>query len=162
MNLAISLALYQDQYKEALFRFYLPEEQEQFTGMPADTLEEAIVDENRTAVVILEGERPVGFFILHVGKGISNFYPNHSGVMLLRAFLVDYAHQGKGYAKSALLLLPNFIRLHFPSIRAIVLAVNERNLPADRLYTQAGFVDHGMRRTGEKGLQRILQYVISD
>ncbi|MFE4710781.1 nucleotidyltransferase family protein [Paenibacillus sp. NPDC056722] len=158
MNLAISLALYQDQYKEALFRFYLPEEQEQFTGMPADTLEEALADENRMAVVILEGERPVGFFILHGGDGISDFYPNPFGALLLRAFLIDYAHQGKGYAKTALLLLPQFVRMHFPTVREVVLAVNERNLPAERLYSQAGFVDHGMRRTGERGLQKILQY----
>lgn len=138
--------------------FDLPDEQLKFTGLPVDTLQSAMQDDNKYPIVIIDVDTAVGFFILHTGSGISDFYLDYSGVMLLRAFLIDYAWQGKGIAKIAMSLLPQFIRSNFPLIREIVLAVNAKNIPAGRLYTGSGFVDHGLRRAGLKGEQKILQY----
>lgn len=156
----ISLFLYEEKYKESLLAFQLPAEQEAFTGLPLDTLEPALNDTDKFAVVIVDREEAVGFFILHTGEAIADFYSEYSGAMLLRAFLINYSSQGKGYAKAALSLLPEFMRSYFPAIDEVVLAVNEKNIAADRLYSQAGFEDHGLRRMGKKGMQKILQYSV--
>lgn len=154
----ISLSLYEEKFRDKLMNFDLSDDQARFTGLPVETLETALQDDNKYPVVIAEGETAVGFFILHTGNGISDFYANYYEAMLLRAFLIDYAWQGKGIAKEAMSLLPQFIRSNFSFIREIVLAVNEQNISADRLYTRSGFVDHGLRRVGPKGEQKILQY----
>ncbi|KWX84897.1 hypothetical protein AMQ83_27880 [Paenibacillus riograndensis] len=154
----ISLRLYEEKYKEDLLAFELPPEQAEFTGLPEETLSEAVANPGKTAVVIVQEEQAVGFFVLHRGEGIADFYPNTTGAILLRAFLINYASQGQGIAKAALLLLPDFIRTHFPWVREIVLAVNERNIAAASLYSRAGFLDKGLRRSGGKGPQKVLQY----
>ncbi|WP_052410108.1 GNAT family N-acetyltransferase [Paenibacillus durus] len=107
MGGTVRLAEYEDKFKESLLTFFLPKEQEEFTGMPADTLEPALRDVNRHPVVVLDGEKAVGFFVLHGWEGINDVYSDGSRAMLFRAFLIDYASQGKGYAKAALRLLPS-------------------------------------------------------
>ncbi|WP_405108347.1 GNAT family protein [Paenibacillus sp. FSL K6-1217] len=151
----------EEHYRSQLLSFRLPAEQEQFTGLPEETLQDLREDSGKAGVIIAHEERAVGFFILHTGEGISNFYPDHTGAVLLRAFLMDYASQGRGFAKAAMLLLPDFVRRHYPEARQIVLAVNERNTAASQLYLRAGFQDHGLRRSGTKGTQLILQYGLS-
>jgi RimJ/RimL family protein N-acetyltransferase len=157
MNSGVSLALYEEKYREELLAFELPSEQAEFTGLPSETLEDALNDDSKFAVVIADGELPVGFFILHTGEGIAIFYSNFSRAMLLRAFLINQSSQGQGYAKQAMSLLPDFIRTHWPSVQEIVLAVNGRNVAAERLYSSARFRDKGLRRMGKKGEQKILQ-----
>lgn len=161
----ISLFSYGDehgeQFKNQLLGFQLPAEQAQFTGLPGETLQDIKNDTNKAGVVIAHGEQAVGFFILHTGEGISDFFPDYAGAVLLRAFLMDYACQGRGFAKAAMALLPEFVRCHYPEARQIVLAVNERNTAASQLYLRAGFQDHGLRRSGSKGTQLILQYALS-
>lgn len=165
LNQCISLLMYSDQHEEQfrdqLLSFRLPAEQEQFTGLPEETLQDLREDTGKAGVVIAHGERAVGFFVLHTGEGISNFYHDYEGAVLLRAFLMDYACQGRGFAKAAMALLPGFVRCHFPEARQIVLAVNERNTAACQLYIRAGFQDHDLRRSGSKGTQLILQYGLS-
>lgn len=161
----ISLFRYGDehgeQFKDQLLGFKLPAEQEQFTGLPEETLQDLKEDAGKAGVVIAHDEHAVGFFILHTGEGISNFYQDYEGAVLLRAFLMDCASQGRGFAKAAMALLPDFVRRHYPEARQIVLAVNERNTAASQLYLRAGFQDHGLRRSGSKGTQLILQYGLS-
>lgn len=155
---AVSLTMYQADYREALMKFHLPWEQAEFTGLPAETLDDALREEGKYPVVIIVEDEAAGFFILHSGPAIASFYTPWRDAVLLRAFLVNYSFQGQGIAKAALALLPGFVCMHIPAAREIVLAVNERNIPAARLYTKAGFKDNGLRRTGGKGLQQILQY----
>ncbi|WP_235949794.1 GNAT family N-acetyltransferase [Paenibacillus apii] len=158
MSGSIRLVHYEDKYKENLLAFFLPKEQEEFTGMPADTLEPALQDVNRHPTVILDGDTAVGFFVLHGWEGIADVYSGGSRAMLFRAFLIDYASQGKGYAKAAMELLPSYIGTRYPGTNEVVLSVNEENSFALRLYLAAGFQDNGLRRMGPKGPQKILQY----
>ncbi|MNH93854.1 hypothetical protein D3C73_464640 [compost metagenome] len=162
MNTAVSLCLYEEKYKEDLLAFELPPEQAEFTGLPEETLSEALANPDKSAVVIARKEQAVGFFILHRGEGIADFYPNTAGAILLRAFLINYASQGQGLARAAMEQLPGFIRTHFPLIREIVLAVNARNIAAASLYSRAGFLDKGLRRSGHKGPQKVLQYGLGE
>ncbi|MFD1775670.1 GNAT family N-acetyltransferase [Paenibacillus rhizophilus] len=158
MSGTVRLVEYEDKYKESLLAFFLPKEQEEFTGMPADTLEPALQDVNRHPTVVVEGDKAVGFFVLHGWEGIDNVYSGGSRAMLFRAFLIDYSSQGKGYAKAALRMLPSFVSACYPGTDEIVLSVNEENISALRLYLDAGFQDNGLRRMGPKGPQKILQY----
>lgn len=66
----------------------------------------------------------------------------------------------RGHAKEALSLLSDFVRVNYPEIRKIVLAVNINNESAQFLYKQAGFVDKGVRKKGVKGELIILNYDI--
>lgn len=81
--------------------------------------------------------------------------------MLLTAFSIDHRHQGQGFAKQGLLLLPDFVSRHFAEIREVVLAVNHKNTAAFHLYTKVGFQDQGKRRIGPLGEQIILHLPIT-
>ena len=80
--------------------------------------------------------------------------------MLLTALSVNYAKQGKGYAKQAMLLLSDFVKSEFPDCDEIVLAVNHKNIPAQRLYSRVGFTDTGRRKNGPIGEQFILNLLL--
>ncbi|WP_409294146.1 GNAT family N-acetyltransferase [Peribacillus sp. SCS-26] len=153
---SIKLKLYEEKYKEALGEFVLPAEQGQFTGMPAD-YEEAAEGQNR--IVIVNGEEPVGFFLLHSTGRVLEYSSNESA-MLLTAFSINHVHQGKGYAKRSLLQLPGFVKEHFPSCKEITLGVNHRNAAAQNLYSKTGFEDTGRRKIGKKGEQWIMRLTV--
>jgi RimJ/RimL family protein N-acetyltransferase len=156
----VQLCFYGPEHDAALQTFYLPAEQKKFTALPTEVIDLSIQDENRYPVVILNRDTPVGFFVLHDGKDIQTF-TNNPNAMLLQAFSINYIHQGKGYAKKALQLLPEFVMKHFPYINEIVLAVNEKNIAARQLYEKSGFEDRGLRRLGKIGRQLILHYPLS-
>ncbi|MBM7361851.1 HAD superfamily hydrolase (TIGR01549 family) [Priestia taiwanensis] len=152
----VRLAFFEEKYREELCRFELPEEQAQFTGLPSDVLDEAITSGQHPIVMVHE-DTPVGFFVLKMGDNLQQLV-NNERAMLIRALSVNTAHQGKGYAKVGMLALPAFVREHFPEVDELVLAVNMRNIAAQKLYEHVNFVDKGIRREGPVGMQKILQY----
>ncbi|MFD0697012.1 GNAT family N-acetyltransferase [Paenibacillus sp. GCM10027628] len=156
----IELAFYQEKYRETLENFYLTDEQLKFTATPALALHMCESDKDRHPIVILTGNVASGFFVLHVGENISPFTSNPRAI-LLRAFSVNHEHQGKGYAKQTLRILPDFVKTHFREVDEIVLAVNENNPYARTLYEKSGFIDKGLRRKVEKGEQIIMHYPFS-
>ena len=156
----VALCFYRPEHADGLTAFHLPAEQKQFTALPDEVLSESLRDPNRHPIVITAGEKPVGFFILHHGKEI-DAYTSNEKALLLRAFSIDHAHQGMGYAKAAMLLLPAFTAKHFPDFKEIVLVVNARNLTAKRLYEKTGFQDRGITRMGRNGLQHVLHYELA-
>ncbi|MFC7392938.1 GNAT family N-acetyltransferase [Scopulibacillus cellulosilyticus] len=151
------LCFYQPEHGKELRGFSLPDEQMQFTRLPNKAIDQAIQDEKMHPVVVLSGNTAVGFFILHYGEGIRSFTDNPNAI-LLRSFSINHIHQGKGYGKKAMHLVPEFVIEHFPDIDEIVLAVNEKNLAAKQLYEKSGFQDKGNKRMGPKGMQYILHY----
>jgi GNAT superfamily N-acetyltransferase len=153
--LAVELHLYKPEHREALAAFYLPDEQAQFTGMPEDMIRKSQEDPHRHPIVILQDSRPVGFFILYDGEEIQEYTPNPKA-LLLRAFSINHADQGKGYAKKGLLHLREFANENFPAAEEITLAVNYKNIPAKNLYLACGFQDKGQTRIGPKGPQHVL------
>jgi RimJ/RimL family protein N-acetyltransferase len=132
-------------------------EQEGFAGRLADMLPAAEADPDRAPVAILEGDEPVGFFVLHRGPGAGVLAPEPRDV-LLRAFLVDAAAQGRGIATAALAALPDFVAERLPGVRRIVLSVNVRNPVAIRTYLRAGFADSGaLYHGGAAGPQHVFE-----
>lgn len=78
-------------------------------------------------------------------------YTNNSKALLLTSLSIDHAQQGKGFAKQGMSLLSELVKLEFPEYNEIVLAVNHKNIPAQKLYEKVGFSDTGKRTTGRLG-----------
>ncbi|MGM7700713.1 GNAT family N-acetyltransferase [Pseudalkalibacillus sp. Hm43] len=151
----VQLISYSPIYDKALFSFYLPDEQLRFTAYPEEMIRLAKEDATRHPVIILSEDYPVGFFVLQAGERVEQYTDEKNGLLLI-AFSIDTNHQGKGYAKRGLKLLPDYVRTNFPEVREVVLAVNEKNIAAQKLYQSCGFVDHGKRKMGKIGPQQLL------
>jgi RimJ/RimL family protein N-acetyltransferase len=112
--------------------------------VPVDTLAPAERDPGQWPVAILADGDPAGFFVLHGGVSAGRFVRPRDE-LLLRAFFVDAAWQGRGVGTRALARLRAFVRALDPAISRIVLTVNVENEPALHVYRRAGFVDTGER-----------------
>lgn len=156
----VTLSFYKPEHLDALNGFDLHEEDKKFSALPQDILTQAIIIRDRYPTVILNGGRPVGFFILHTSKETISPYSNNAFAILLSALSLHAPHQGKGYAKQAMLQLPDFVKSYFPWCDEIVLAVNHLNLRAKHLYRTTGFIDKGRRKIGPVGEQYILHHFL--
>lgn len=155
----MELCFYNEQFKEAVEQYQITEKQLQFTGSPIESINLVNVDSDRYAILAMEGGNLVTFFNLHKRDGVKP-YSNNPNAILLRTFSTDTRYLGKGYAKEALKLLPDFIKQHFANITEIVLAVNHQNEVAQILYKKCGYVDEGERRIGSKGELIIMSYYL--
>ncbi|MBK3495097.1 GNAT family N-acetyltransferase [Viridibacillus sp. YIM B01967] len=144
------LERYSDLYESQIKHYQLTKEQLQFTGTPVESVLVSKDDEDYYPILVLDDEELVGYFVLHKREGVAP-YSNNQKALLLRTFSTDYRHQGKGYAKQSLLVLPTFVKIHFPEINEIVLAVNVKNGAAQNLYLKCGFNDEGVRKMGSHG-----------
>lgn len=157
MGQGIRLVHYEERYHRDLTRFTLKNEQIHFTALPAEVIEEATMNPDKDPVVILHQAVPVGFFVLH--KGSEYVEPAESDrKILIRALSISEQYQGKGYALNAMKQLPDWVREFHPEIDEIILAVNEANKAAYQLYVKSGFLDLGLTRMGNHGIQHILHY----
>ena len=95
MDKKVRLAHVSDEHLDCLNTFELPEEQVQYTRLPRDVSD---LQEWQYPIVILAGEEPVGFFLLHRTERVKEFTGNPDAI-LLTAFSIDYRQQGKGYTK---------------------------------------------------------------
>lgn len=153
----VRLAPVVPELRERLLELAPRPEQERFAGPLAETLPAAEADPEREPVAILEGTEPVGFFVLHRGPAAGELAPEPRDV-LLRAFLVDGAAQGRGIATRALAALPAFVAERLPGVRRIVLSVNVANPIAIRTYARAGFADSGrLYHGGMAGPQHVFE-----
>ncbi|MEG0256589.1 N-acetyltransferase, partial [Vagococcus sp.] len=123
----MKLIEYSDSYKTNINNYFLTEEMTYYTGIPKDCI--AISEEMPSFHSILafsDNNELVTFFVLDEGED-KTLYTDNLNSMLLRSFSTDSHHIKKGYAKEALGLLADFVRVNFPHINEIVLAVNEKN-----------------------------------
>ncbi|WP_404407907.1 GNAT family N-acetyltransferase [Jeotgalibacillus malaysiensis] len=150
----IQLAILEEKHKEVLAAFQLPKEQLQFTSLPLEKLNNPQVEKTACHVVILLDHEPIGYFVLEEGEKLQR-YSSNPHAKLLTSFSLDSKHQGKGYAKHALQLLPQFVKMNFSNIDEVVLGVNKRNQGAIGLYRRMGFQDNGEEYLGTKGPQHI-------
>ncbi|MFE4813228.1 GNAT family N-acetyltransferase [Peribacillus simplex] len=153
----ITLTPYLPEYLHQLSQFYLPDAQTPFSALPEESLKYCREDCDRHPIAIMDEGIPVGFFVLHIGENITPF-TNDKKAILLRGFLVDQKHQGKGVAKKALQILPEFAKEIFPNKDSIILAVNVMNVIAKSLYAKSGYQDTGIQRVGRSGLMGIMEY----
>ena len=155
----LNLILYTEQYKQLIENYKLTEEQLRFTCTPKESIERSMKEEDRYNILVIEDKQLVTFFVLHRNEGVVP-YSDNSYAILLRGFSTDDRHQGKGYAKKTLQLLPQLVKSEFPEINEIVLSVNVENIVAQSLYKKCGFVDEGVRVMGEKGELIVLSFYL--
>ena len=155
----MNLLLYNESFRASIDQYQLSENQLEFTGTPSECIELATKDRNRHCILAMKEETLVTFFVLHEKDGPKSYSDNPAAI-LLRAFSTDFNHLGKVCAKRALVLLPDFVRGHFPHTKEIVLGVNLRNTAAQALYKKCGFVDEGRRMMGKRGEQIVMSYYL--
>ena len=143
-----------------LERYTLTKEQLRYTKSPMDCIELVKQDKNRHAILALDGDKLVTFFVLHEKEGVKPYSSNKQAI-LIRAFSTDFFEQGKGYAKATLQLLPDFVTKHFPHVNELVLGVNLPNTAAQALYKKCGFVDEGKMAVGFTDI-KVMSYYISE
>lgn len=100
----VELVHFSKEYETQLHSFELPEEQERFTALPKKITE---IADGQYRIVILSENEPVGFFLLHATDRVKD-YSENPRAMLLTAFSINHAHQGKGYANQGMSLLREF------------------------------------------------------
>lgn len=155
----MQLYFYDEKYKNDIEHYQITEEQLRFTGKPIDCIQLSQEDVDRYSILAMEENQLVTYFDLHKNEGVKPYSDNMNAI-LIRAFSTDSRHLGKGYATKALLLLPDFVKEHFPEINEMVLGVNWGNETAQRLYKKCGFVDEGVRRMGPKGELFVMSYYL--
>lgn len=156
----MQLLFYNNKFEDAIERYVLSAEQLQFTVTPKESIKLSNGDPSRYSILVVDGAQLVTFFSLHKNDGVKP-YSNNEKAILLRSFSTDLHHQGKGYAKQALMLLPEFVKRNFAGINEIVLAVNLKNEVAQCLYKKCGYIDEGKRKMGEKGELIIMSHYLS-
>lgn len=153
------LKFYEEKDDHLIERYTITEEQLRYTMSPKESIELVMQDENRHAVLVLDEDRLVTFFVLHEHEGVKPYSSNEQAI-LIRAFSTDFYEQGKGYAKAALQLLPDFVLTHFPYINELVLGVNLPNTAAQSLYKKCGFVDEGRLAKGFRAEIKVMSYYL--
>lgn len=146
----VSLVFYKPEYQAMLLNYRLSEEQQRYTALPADALQKCESEPDRHPIVILYGNQPAGFFVLHGWEGVKAFSKNKEAI-LVRAFSINSEYQGKGIASESVRLLSSFVKEHFSDVNEIILAVNHANIVAQTVYKKGGFVDKGSRAMGREG-----------
>lgn len=140
--------------------YRLDAEQDRFTAIVPAALERVAQRNLRgdflaVPVTVFFNGAPAGFFILDFGNDKLDLSENPDSA-LLRSLSINPKFQGKGVGKMAMLQIPQLLHQYFPKTTEIVLAVNEQNTVAARLYEKCGYGLSPKTRVGRSGLQRIM------
>lgn len=91
------------------------------------------------------GERVVGFGTLDRHGQLEHLLDDPARGLLLRAFYVGRAHQGRGYGTAGARQARALAHALEPEAELLVLCVHESNTAARSAYARAGFADSGAR-----------------
>ena len=133
----------------ALARLRVRAEQEDFVATNVESILEAYATERSGAVAlpfgIYDGETPVGFLMLGYGELPDEENPEIAkGNYCIWRFMIDQAHQGRGYAKAGMQAALDYVRT-WPCGRAesCWLSYEPDNIAARSLYHRFGFEENG-------------------
>lgn len=149
------LRKYNEAFLALIQDYQLTEQQLIYTGTPELPLKIALTNPFIHPIIGVAGKQLTNFFVLDEGKDV-HLYTSNQQALLLRTFSTDARYQGRGYAKQVLQLLPVFVQEHFPEANELVLAVNQRNLPAQKLYERSGFCYTNRHVAGPAGEQLVM------
>ena len=118
----------------------LAPDQMDFVASNAESLDEAETDADARPRVVMAGDRVVGFLMYEA--------PQDDDEARIYRFMIDRAHQGRGYGKAALReVLDEIIGLGHVS--HVSICYEPGNAAARQLYRTAGFVEEGLDEDGE-------------
>lgn len=129
---------------------------DEFSAHPLEILEQAAKTSSYHCVLISDKEVIVGFFVLDSGNDLTT-YTAEPNALLLRGYSIDSSLQGKGYGTKSLAALQDYVRAHFRGVASVVLAVNKRNIPAQKLYLKSGFIETPRVVLGPRGEQFVYE-----
>lgn len=90
--------------------------------------------------LIRSNQEAVGFFAIDTNLGRHPYVRNASPhCCVLRCFMIDHRHQGKGIAKATLSKLNGFLEANYPHLEGCYLTVNFGNPAALNVYKNTGF-----------------------
>jgi RimJ/RimL family protein N-acetyltransferase len=104
----------------------------------------------------------VGFFLIDTAYPRSyNFCTSQD--IGLRSFFIDKNHQGHGYGKKAVRLLPEYLKGQYDKANSVYLTVNCKNPSAKHCYEAGGFIDtEKLYHGGDFGPQHIMTLPLQD
>ena len=134
--------------------------QERFVGDPLRMALAGLADESRWPYVVESDGKAVGLLTLQAGAACLAGWPEDQSAWLLRGFLIDSRHQGKGLgtlaASAAVEAARRLTARHQGGESGVVLSVNEENPAGLAAYRRAGFIDAGPYLGGSAGPQRTM------
>ncbi|RLZ06395.1 GNAT family N-acetyltransferase [Faecalibacter macacae] len=137
----VELMFYNSNHYDDL-NYNLNEEQSKFTFTIDFCINERkdLYDSCKNIITIINNRKPVGFFILDMGKD-KLLLKNNENAILLRTLSINPNTQGQGIGKKAMSQLSDFVLQNYENINEILLSVHKYNISANKLYLSAGFVD---------------------
>jgi GNAT superfamily N-acetyltransferase len=131
--------------------------QDAFVGDPFKMMLMGLEDETRWPYVIEADGAAVGVFTLQSDAAMLAGWPDDHSAWLLRGFLIDRRHQGRGLGSlSAATAVREARKLTMRlggGQAGVVLSVNDRNPTARSAYLSAGFAESGRYLGGTAGPQ---------
>lgn len=88
-------------------------------------------------LMIIDNERLVGFFCLHLHDGPAYYGGDFDTDVLIRALSIDERYRHQHLALSAMLIVNKYVQENFANIERIILAVNHANLVAQNTYKKS-------------------------
>ena len=105
----ITIQLFEEQYRDALYHFKLSERQRIYSSLPKEVLDDALEDKNREANIVLNDQNEViGFFVLHQHYQHEG-YDTPKEVIYVRSLSINEAYQGHGYGTKMMMTLPEYV-----------------------------------------------------
>jgi RimJ/RimL family protein N-acetyltransferase len=136
------------------------EDQGRFVGDPLRMMLIALEEESRHPFAVDSNGAAVGVLTLQAGAASLAGWPDDDSVWLLRGFLIDRRHQGKGLgtsaADAAVRAAAKLTAALGGDQAGVVLSVNEVNPAGRAAYRKAGFEDRGQYLGGDSGPQRTM------
>lgn len=145
---------------EAVANMSLVPGQERFVGDPLRMALTGLEEDSRRPYVVESSGAAVGVLTLQSGAAGLAGWPDDHSAWLLRGFLIDRRHQGKGLgmlaAAAAVDAAHKLTVRHQSRESGVVLSVNEENPAGMAAYRRAGFIDTGRYLGGSAGPQRTM------
>ena len=132
----------------SVLRLEVSEKQKNFVADNAVSIAEAHFSKTAWFRAIYAGDTAVGFVMLHVDEAKSEYY--------LWRFMIDKAHQGKGYGYQALLQLIDHVKT-FPGATDFYLSYVPGEDNPSPFYKKLGFAETGEWEDDEKVMKLGLQ-----
>ena len=136
------------------------EEQRKFVGDPLRMMLIALEEDSRYPYAVDSNGTAVGVLTLQTGGASLAGWPDDESVLLLRGFLIDRRHQGKGLgtlaAVAAVREAAKLTAAMGGQQTGVVLSVNDVNPAGQAAYRKAGFEDRGEYLGGDAGPQRTM------
>jgi GNAT superfamily N-acetyltransferase len=134
--------------------------QRRFVGEPLRMALVGLEEESRHPFAIDSNGTAVGVLTLQAGAAALAGWPDDASAWLLRGFVIDRRHQGKGLgrlaAAAAVAAAAKLTARHGGGQAGVVLSVNEDNPAGLAAYRNAGFADYGQYLGGSSGPQRTM------